>query len=81
MSKSKSMDAEAWIFLGCCVALLVAYFAPVPVGVVRALGGAVAAVCIFFTVRYAIGDSKGRDWRGLFLPLAVAIAGVKLLIA
>jgi hypothetical protein len=78
MKSNTSIGAEAWIFFGACIALLVAYFAPVSGEVGRLLGVAVAVVGVFFAVRYAIGDNNGRNWRGSFLPAAIAIAGLKL---
>lgn len=79
MSDTKSMDAEAWIAFAACVALAVAYFAPVSGRPVQLIGAAVAAFGLGSSVRYAIGDNKGRNWRGMFLPLAMGLAGLKLL--
>lgn len=79
MTDRQTMDAEAWLALAACVALAVAYFAPVSGRLVQVIGAAVAAFGLGSAVRYAIGDNKGRNWRGMFLPLAMGLAGVKLL--
>lgn len=80
MSVRQTMDdAEPWIASAACVALAVAYFAPVSGRPAQVIGAAVAVFGLGSAVRYAIGDNKGRSWRGSFLPLAMGLAGVKLL--
>lgn len=64
----RSMGAEAWIFLLTLIGLALAYFAPIPTGAIRALGTLVAISGLGFGVRYIVGDNKGQDWRGSFLP-------------
>uniref|UniRef100_A0A6H1ZJ03 Uncharacterized protein n=1 Tax=viral metagenome TaxID=1070528 RepID=A0A6H1ZJ03_9ZZZZ len=76
----RNMDFEAWICLIALIFLFAAYFVPLPILAVRVIGAVVALVFGVFGALYVRGDDKGRDWRGSFLPFAMGLSGLRLLL-
>ncbi|RZI60586.1 MAG: hypothetical protein EOP14_00480 [Pseudomonas sp.] len=74
------MDTEDWLSLLTFAAVIATLYIPFPAPISRLLGAFAGTVGTFYGFKYLLAgldDGKGRDWKGCFLPFAIAGFGIK----
>lgn len=78
------MGVDGWVFFACAVLLALGYAGRFMLGesheqtLIPIVGWVVAIVSLIYAALYVIGDDKGRNWVGSFLPFLFAFCALRL---